>query len=392
MKKIWISILAVLMVVVFCIACAAPAAAPSDTPAAADKPAAAEENTATAEQPAEKPADGSLDTITMVFPRSFECLDDAHIHAALEMGYFEEEGIDLKIEQAYGLDDLTMIVSGQANTGYPSSFVQIAGHEQGLPFKSVYQVDNVNIFGYCVRPDSGIKSIADLKGKTIALGDAAWNTISDPILIAAGVDPSEVEYITAGESRAQMVDSGQADAVLTWYKEFEMWDGQGISLEWLAGEDVLQLTGGCLVFENNFIEQNKDLIARFVRAYAKGAYFTYLNPAAATEITLDKFPSIEIEFPYALASIQSLVYIDNGKDVDEHGYGWHNADKWETQMDACRKGGTLTRTDLTLDEIYTNDFVEAANDFDHAQVESDAAGYQLKSENQQYAATNPPRS
>lgn len=332
-----------------------------------------------------------LDTITLVFPRSFECLDDAHIHAALKMGYFEQEGIDLKIEQAYGTDDLKMICAGQADTGYPSSFVQIAGHEAGLPFKSVYQVDNVNIFGYCVKPDSGITSIADLKGKTIALGDPAWNTISDPILIAAGVQPDEVTYVTAGESRAQMVDAGQADAVLTWYKEFEMWEGQGINLEWLAGEDVLQITGGCLVFENTFIEENKDLIERFVRAYAKGAYFTYLNPGAATEITLDKFPSIKIEFEHALKSIESLVYIDNGADVEEHGYGWHSKEKWEKQMEACTNGGTLTRTDLTVDEIYTNDFVEAANDFDKKEVENDALNYQLREENQKYSVTNEPR-
>lgn len=344
-----------------------------------------------AESPSAASDGGQKDVITLVFPRSYECLDDAHIHAAIKLGYFEEEGIELRIEQAYGTDDLKMIVSGQADTGYPSSFVQIAGHEGRLPFKSVYQVDNVNIFGYCVNKDSGIKSIADLKGKTIALGDPAWSTISDPNLVAAGLDPSEVTYVTAGENRAQLAASGQADAVLTWYKEFEMWAGQGMDFDWLAGEDVLQITGGCLVFENNKIEEKRDVIERFVRAYAKGSYFTYLNPTAATEIVLEKFPSIKIDFEYALASVQSLVYIDNGEDVEKNGYGWHNPAKWEKQMEACRIGGTLTRDDLTLDEIYTNEFVEAANSFDHAGVEKDAAEYQLKPENQEYAISNPPR-
>ena len=268
------------------------------------------------------------------------------------------------------------------------------GTKPSCPFKSVYQVDNCNIFGYCVKPDSGIKSIADLKGKTIALGDAAWNTISDPILIAAGVDPSEVTYVTAGESRAQMVDSGQADAVMTWYKEFELWNGQGITLDWLAGEDVIQLTGGCLTFANSFIENpdNTDLIKRFVKAYAMGSYFTYLNPVAATEITMNKFPSLDVDFKWALQSIEHLIYIDNGKDVEEHGYGWHNPEKWEVQMEACRNGGTLTRTDLELDEIYTNDYVEAANSFDMKRVEEDAHNYKAAADHESSVYYNDSRS
>jgi len=333
-----------------------------------------------------------LDKLTFVFPRSYELLDDAHMHVAFAMGYFEENGIDLQLETAMGVDDLKMLVSGQADVALPSSFVQIAGHEAGLPFKSVYQQDNVNIFGYCVRPDSGITSIADLAGKSITLGDPAWNTISDPILIAAGVDPSEVEYVTAGENRAQLVEAGQADAVLTWYKEFNLWQAQGMDLEWLAGEDVVQLEGSSLCFATDQIEAKNDIIGRFLKAYAMGSYFTYLNPAAATEITLERFPSIQVKFPDAMEAIKALVYIENGDDVDQNGYGWHNPEKWEAQMAACRAAGTLTRDDLTLDEIYTNEFVEVANDFDHARVEEDAANYELKPENQEYALTNPPRS
>ena len=333
-----------------------------------------------------------LDTLTFVFPRSYELLDDAQIHVAFAMGYFEENGIDLQLETAMGVDDLKMLVSGQADVALPSSFVQIAGHEAELPFISVYQQDNVNIFGYCVAPDSGITSIADLAGKSITLGDPAWSTISDPILIAAGVDPSEVEYVTAGENRAQLVEAGQADAVLTWYKEFNLWQAQGMELDWLAGEDVVQLQGSSLCFATDQIEAKKDIIGRFLKAYAMGSYFTYLNPAAATEITLERFPSIQVEFADAMKAVEALVYIENGDDVAQNGYGWHNPAKWEAQMKACKAAGTLTRDDLTLEEIYTNDFVEVTNDFDHKSVEEDAANYQLKTENQPYALTNPPRS
>lgn len=322
-----------------------------------------------------------IDEVTMIFPRSVEVLDDAHLHAAVEMGYFEEEGIVVTFETSYGTSDVRMIASGQGDFAYPSPYIQLMGHEEDLPIISVYQVDVRNIFGFSVLPDSDIKTIADLKGKTISLGDAAWSSISDPMLIHAGLDPAtDVEYVVAGENRAQMVSEGKLDAVLTWEKEYQLWDAQGIALRYMSGEDVLENCSNSLIVSLDTYENNQDLIVRFLRAVAKGAYFTKLNPEAATEIVLAKFPTIEVEFKDALKAIEALVYIDHNENTEKYGYGYHDADAWTINVQDALKGGMITK-DVPLEKIYTNEFVDEINDFDHEAIEKDAENYKLKTGN-----------
>lgn len=382
MRKTALAVLSI----VFCVVMLVTACAPAPSEPATSEPAPAEteavgEVVAT-EAPAEETAPEITDTVVMVFPRSIEVLDDAHVVAADMMGYFAEEGIAVKYEQSYGTSDVKMIASGQGDVAYPSPYIQLMGHESELPIISVYQVDVRNIFGFSVLPDSEIKTIADLKGKTISLGDAAWSSISDPLLQHAGLDPkTDVEYVVAGENRAQMVAEGKADAVLTWEKEYQLWDAQGIILRYMTGEAVLDNCSNSLIVSLDTYKNRQDLIIRFLRAYAKGSYFTKLNPRAATEMVLEKYPSIKVDFEAALKAIEGLVYIDNNDDTLKYGYGYHNADKWAINVADALANGMITK-EIPLEQIFTNEFVEAANQFDHAAVEADAANYKLKPEHQ----------
>lgn len=401
MKKILALILALLMLVSVFAGCGSQEETPASEPPAAEEKteAPAEEAAAPAEEKEEAPAEETaapaeeetteMQTLRFVFPRSYECLDDCALHAAIQLGYFEEVGLDLVMDQALGTDDMKMLVSGQTDVAFPSPGIQFTSHEAGLDFISAYQVDVRNIFGFCVPADSDINSIADLKGKSIALGDASWHTSVDGDLLAAGVDPSEVEYVTAGDNRAQMCAAGQVDAVMTWQKEWQLWNAQGLDFKWLAGEDVLEQNGSSLCFETNWYNENKDTVAKFLKAYAMGAYFTYLNPAAALEITLETYPSIDVEFEAAMGSVEALVYIDNNEDTAVYGYGYANPDTWAKTQQTMLESGIITQ-EFDAEVLYTNELVEEINSFDKTKVEADAANYELKPENEPFAVYNEP--
>jgi len=318
-----------------------------------------------------------LETITLVLPRSPEVLDDAHMHVADFMGYFAEEGLEIEFEQSYGTTDVRMIGAKQADIAIPSPYVQLLAHENEIPIISIYQMDVRNIFGFQVRPDSGIDSISDLKGKTIALGDAGWEQIANPLLRHAGLDPKEdVVYEPAGEQRAQMVEEGRLDAVLTWEKEYQLFLAQGMNLKWLPGEEVLENCSNSVAVHVDTIESNPEVVEGFVRALAKGTYFTKQNPEAATEIVLERFPAIEVNFNDAVKAIEGLVYITHDENTEKYGYGYHDAEKWEVNVNDLIKEGDLSE-EIPLDQIYTNEFVEAANDWDRSEVKEQAESYQL---------------
>lgn len=331
-------------------------------------------DTAQADKTQEQTKPDKLIPVKYVLPRGLECLDDAHVWAAVEMGYFEEEGLDVSVEQSIGTTDVKMVSFGNAEFCIPAPVNLMVAREAGMPLVSVMQVDTRQIFGICVKSDSDIKSFSDLKGKTIVLGDASWENLFKVFLPPAGLEFDDVKYVVGGENRAQMVDLGQADAVFTWEKEYQLWQAQGMDLRYITGEDIVPGCANSIATTFEMVENNPELIEKFCRAYAKGIYFCKLNPEAATDIVVKKFPALNLTVEQALPAIKGLVHITNDNDTETKGYGYHNADEWQIMKD----GGLLTDSfteDIPVEEYFTNQFVEAINSFDKAQVEADAAAY-----------------
>jgi NitT/TauT family transport system substrate-binding protein len=328
---------------------------------------------------------GELFKMTVIFPRSLEVLDDYYINVAWKMKYFEQEGLDVHAEGALGTTDASKLVAeGQGEVALPAPPVLFTAVANGLPIKDVFQQDQNYIFGFGVRKDSDIKTLADLRGKTISVGDVGWTVLIDPLLkTTVGFTTDECEVVSAGPGRAQLVAAGKADAVFTWEKEYQLWEGQGIDLRIIRGYDAgVRFPGNGHVFANKFIEEHPDKVAAFSRAWAKGIYYGTVNPAAATEITLEKYPMLGVTFEDALKAIKAGVWVMNSDVTDEHGYGYHEFSYWKELRDILYEQGTIPAK-VDLNKCITNEFIDEINDFDHKAVEQEAKAYTLKPENKE---------
>lgn len=329
-------------------------------------------------------SESEMTEVTFVVPRGMESLDDMALWSAEHLGYFEEEGIDFNMEQAFGTSDIKMIATGQADFGYPSPNLILASIEQGLPVKAVSAADAINIFGMAVKSDSDIKTWEDLKGKTVALGDAAWATIAAPTITAAGLDPeNDIENVVAGDSRYQMVNEGKVDALFTWISEYEQLKGQGFDFIYLDGNEELQVLSNPIITNDQLIKDNPDLIKGFNRAFAKGLYFVYVNPEAAADIVLNKFPSIQISWEGAVSTAHGRNKQAFGTDqattdkILSDGIGFMAPDKWELNVDWAQKVG-VTQDKIDPSKVFTNDFID--KNWDKSKVEADAKSYQFTSQ------------
>jgi NitT/TauT family transport system substrate-binding protein len=337
----------------------------------------ASESQSTQANGSEEKMTDELIPVKYVLPRGLECLDDAHVWAAIEMGYFKDEGLDVSIEQSIGTTDVKMVSFGQSQFCIPSPVSQMVAHEAGMPLISVMQCDTRQIFGICVKEDSEIKSMSDLKGKKVVLGDASWQSLFEVFVPAAGLEFSDITYVVGGENRAQMVDVGQADAVFTWEKEYQLWQAQGLKLRYITGEDLVPGCANSIATTRDMVKNDPELIEKFCRAYAKGIYFCKCNPEAATDIVLKKFPALNLTLDQALPAIKGLVHITNDNDTETKGYGYHNKDEWQVMKDGALLTKSITE-DVPVEEYYTNEFIEAINNFDKAEVEADAAAYKVQ--------------
>ncbi len=318
---------------------------------------------------------GSLDEIIIVLPRSAECLDDVDFVVADEIGYFKENGISVTFEEASGTSDMTMVSMGKGDICFPDPDVFLIGIESNLNVKAFYQRDTIAENCLVVNSDSDIKELKDIAGHSIAVGDASWSACINPVLIAAGVDPDSVEYVVAGDDRAQMVISGKVDSAFSWEKGYQLWQAEGLDIRPISFSDYVEVPGNPLVATTDCINNNKDVLTRFCKALAEAEYFVTCNPEAATKIVMERFPSIEVEEEDAVEVINAAIKLWSSADgFEENGYGYINTEAWEDCIKYAKEAGVITK-EYSVSDLYTDEFVKGANNFDKASVKADAEGY-----------------
>lgn len=340
----------------------------------------AETSEETSEETGEEASEETV-SITIASPTALESFDHAVIYVAQAMGYFEEEGLNVTLADGTG-KDTKMVSAGQAQFSYPSPGLTLAAIEAGLDIVAVCNWDVVNIFGFAVGKDSGIASWEDFKGKSIALGDASWQSIAEPILAKAGIGAEDVTWEVVGDSRFQAVATGQCDILFTWLCEYGQCIGQGYDFSYFDGnEQIPQLSNG-LVTSRAYAEENPDVVKKMTKAYTKAIYFCYANPEAAADTVLAKCPSLEMDKEAAISAMEYCVKSFFGmteeaqKAYIESGIGLYEEEPWKLAIESSLASGTITK-EIDASTVYTNDYV--VNDWDKTEVEEDAAAYEFQS-------------
>jgi NitT/TauT family transport system substrate-binding protein len=322
-------------------------------------------------------------SVRWVSPRgSLEVVDDFAYWVAKRMGYFD--GIETSVEA--GPQDATaaikLVDQNQSDFGYPSPGVLSLGLEQGMKLKSVFHIMAGDVFDFAFQKGKAPADLKGMEGMTIVLGSAGWQSIADPMLAAAGVDLSTIKYVEVagwGQSLAQ----GQADAALTWEGLRAQWRGQGFDFDYLLGKNASVFPANSFVIRAGDLEDPalKDLYTRYLRGWAMGLEFGWLNPAAATQIAMDEFPGLATQMDPATA-VESLMQQSGLMHAhwDKRGkWGLHLQDSWQAYFDAIHKIGQISQP-LKAEDVTTNELIDGANDFDHAKVKADAEAFELRDE------------
>ena len=347
----------------------------------------------------EEPAgDGELRTVKMCLTRTAEVLEDTPFWVAENMGYLAEEGLKLEMIETIGTTDCRMVATGQADFAVPGPSLILQSIEQGLPIKVVCSYDAINIWGLCVPTDSPYQTFEDIQGAvekygrklTVALGDASWESLVTPTLVAAGIDPAEdLEFVVAGDNRYVQVAEGNLDILFTWPGEAYQLIGQGYDFNYIDGNEVLQTCSNAIITNLDLIENEPEVVEGYVRALCKGIYFTKYNPEAAAAVSCDQWPNIDVTWKAAVYVQEGRNYqmfgpeggADEEKLMENIGISWD--DKWALNVQSMLDTGIIS-TDIPLEDIFTNDFVDL--DWDRSQVEADADAYDWESVAARYEA------
>ncbi|PKR48969.1 ABC transporter substrate-binding protein [Thalassospira marina] len=150
--------------------------------------------------------------------------DHAPLVVAKEKGFFAKHGLDVElVEPADPSAPPRLVAAGQGDVAVnyqPQLHVQVA---EGLPLTRIGTLVATPLNALVVLKDGPIKDIADLKGKKIGYSLAGFeDAVLGTMLKSHGVDINSVELVNVNFSLSPSLYSGQVDAVIGAYRNFEL--------------------------------------------------------------------------------------------------------------------------------------------------------------------------
>ena len=225
--------------------------------------------------------------------------DHAPLIVAEERGYFAEEGLQITfVEPADPNDPPKLVAAGKAEIAIsyqPQLHIQAGA---GLPLVRIGTLVATPLNTVLVLADSPIKTIADLKGRKIGFSVGGFeDAILGAMLEQHDLKLGDVELINVNFSLSPSLLSGQVDAVIGAYRNFEL---NQLAIEGHAGRAFYVEEEGVPAYDELIIVANRDKLddprlRPFLRAIERGVQYLVNHPEAAWQLFVQHRPSLDDE-------------------------------------------------------------------------------------------------
>jgi putative hydroxymethylpyrimidine transport system substrate-binding protein len=225
--------------------------------------------------------------------------DHAALIVAKEGGYFARHGLDVTfVEPADPSTPPRLVAAGQGDlaiTYQPTFYLALA---EGLPLQRIGTAIATPLNSLVVLADGPIRSIGDLRGKTIGYSVEGYETaLLARMLQSAGLGLSDVKLVDVNFALTQALVSGQVDAVIGAYRNFELTE---LKLAGKAGRAFLPEDFGIPAYDELIFVANKDkasepVIRRFLDSIEDSTLFALNHPDAAWDLFVKAYPKLDDE-------------------------------------------------------------------------------------------------
>jgi NitT/TauT family transport system substrate-binding protein len=213
--------------------------------------------------------------------------NSSFIEFALQQGFFKQEGLDIEILYTEGgASTLTPVIAGSLDIAMTNGTLGVIGaFAKGLPVKiiSAEATGAPDAFWYA-RPESGIKTIKDTNGKTVAFSSPGSST-NLIVLQLVGQEKVTPKLVPTGGLPATLtqVMTGQIDVGWS-VPPFVLKDLAEGRLQIIArGSDVAAIRDQTIrvhVANANALKTKRDAFVRFMRAMSRAIDWAYTGDAA----------------------------------------------------------------------------------------------------------------
>jgi NitT/TauT family transport system substrate-binding protein len=287
------------------------------------------------------------------------------------LGFYKDEGVEVEFGTAAGsAATLQLIAANQVQMGYIGMDVLILAKARNpsLPVSAVYLQDRGNIYEIVVPEASDIKTVADLKDKTIGVANLASGaipslraTLSDAKLnpdTAVGLIP-----VGNGAQAAAALRSGRVDALALFRAQHAVIETLGFKFRYFTRE----APSAVIAVNTNFLRENREAVIKVLRGIAKASAFAQ----AAPEATVREFWGL-FGKPQGLSEDEAMkrqvhVLTSTAKlwkdPKDSARWGEMTARQWE-DMQSFLVSQKLLEKPVPVEQLFTNELIDEVNKFD----------------------------
>ncbi|MFD1695711.1 ABC transporter substrate-binding protein [Roseibium aestuarii] len=225
--------------------------------------------------------------------------DHAPLVTAVAKGFFAAEGLDVElVEPADPAMPPKLLAAGQGDIAVSYQQTLNAQIEEGLPVVRIGTLVATPLNSLIVLKDGPVKELPDLKGKKIGFSVSGFeDAMLGAMLKKAGLTLDDVELINVNFALSPALLSGQVDAVIGGYRNFELTQ---LELEGHAGLAFYPEENGVPVYDELIYLAHKDKLddprlPKFLAAIEAATIYLTNHPDAAWDAFVETYPNLKDE-------------------------------------------------------------------------------------------------
>lgn len=259
---------------------------------------------------------------------------------AAKHGEFAREGLDIDLQPGgFEINPISLVASGASQFGVAGADTFLIARSQGLPIVAIATGYVKTPVAFYSHADAGIRSMSDLKGKTIGMqAGQDTETIFQAMLGKAGMSLADVKVFPAKYDLSPFLE-----------RQVDVWPGYIATQSYvLRQQDVpfnvlrpnaigIDIPGTVYFTSEEFLETHPDEVRAFVRAVLAGWKYTYENEDRAANLVAS----------YDTKSLPKALVMANFRDQEDqirppgYEYGEIRRTDWEQLAQILQDQGLL---------------------------------------------------
>jgi NitT/TauT family transport system substrate-binding protein len=312
--------------------------------------------------------DGTERVSLTVAPASPSFVSQAYYYLANDLGYFDEENLDVEIiSQFEGGSTEVALVEGKLDivAGSPTSFFERLQQDPATPTHCV-ATTGLWPFRIMVPKDSPVKTVADLAGEDIGVPEVSDVSTLGFLLASADMSVDDVKAVPVGgrAPAAVEMENGNTAAFMGTHVDQLAIEETGFAVRILKTVESSSTFNTCMLVTTETLTDKRDVVVRFLRGLAKGFALQNEDPELAVALLGKGRPEA---FDDAEAAV-ALMKATNGVNGGTYDAKWtYPEEEWQAMVDDFAEAGTISASFDIADNIDFSLMEEVWN-FDVQQV------------------------